>query len=108
MADQFASPRMTLYPHSLRGRALAGDSLVADFRNGIEIRERGYPSRHHIPKKDVDMSKLLVSLTLIHCPFKGDSTYYSLLDIADVAWSYERSIDEMQAIVGRLVFDGKR
>lgn len=107
MADHFASPRMILYPHSLRGRALAGDALVADFRNGIEIRERGYPSRHHIPKKDVDMSKLLVSLTLIHCPFKGDTTYYSLPDTADVIGSYERSVDEVQAIAERLAFDAE-
>ncbi|WP_280730165.1 DUF427 domain-containing protein [Halomonas salinarum] len=79
-------------------RPLAGDSLVADFRNGIEMRERGYPSRHYIPKKDVDMSKLSVSTTVSHYPFKGDIIYYSPSDIADVAWSYELLLDDMQAI----------
>ncbi|MFG6177824.1 DUF427 domain-containing protein [Halomonas sp. THAF12] len=105
MADHTTEPRITLHPHTRRVRILAGDTLIADSRNAIELQEKGYPHRHYIPKEDVDMAKLSISSTVTHCPFKGDSTYYSLPDIADVAWSYERPIDDMQAIAGRLAFD---
>ncbi|MHC9036665.1 DUF427 domain-containing protein, partial [Cobetia marina] len=37
--------------------------------------------------------------------FKGDSTYYSLPDLPDIAWSYDHPIEEVQAIAGRLAFD---
>lgn len=107
MADH-TEPRITLHPHSRRVRILDGDTLIADTRNAIELCEKGYPHRHYIPKGDVDMAKLSISSTVTHCPFKGDSTYYSLPDIADVAWSYERPNDEMQAIAGRLAFDADK
>ncbi|WP_016855063.1 DUF427 domain-containing protein [Halomonas smyrnensis] len=108
MADHSTESRITLHPHSRRVRILAGDTLIADTRNAIELRESGYPHRHYIPKEDVDMAKLSISSTVTHCPFKGDSTYYSLPNIADVAWSYEPPIDEMQAIAGRLAFDADK
>ena len=104
MADHSTEPRIILHPHSHRVRILAGDTLIADSCNAIELCEKGYPHRLYIPKEDVDMAKLSISSTVTHCPFKGDSTYYSLLDIDDVAWSYERPIDEMQAIAGRFGF----
>ncbi|WP_192036259.1 DUF427 domain-containing protein [Halomonas sp. YLGW01] len=107
MADNTES-RITLHPHYRRVRILDGDTLIADTRNAIELRERGYPRRHYIPKEDVDMAKLSISSTVTYCPFKGDSTYYSLPDIDDVAWSYEQPIDEMQAIAGWLAFDAKK
>ncbi|GEK72002.1 MULTISPECIES: DUF427 domain-containing protein [Halomonas] len=105
MADHTTESHIILHTHSQRVRILAGDTLIADTRNAIELREKGYPHRHYIPKEDVDMVKLSISSTVTHCPFKGDSTYYSLPDIVDVAWSYERPVDDMQAIAGRLAFD---
>ncbi|MAX33569.1 MAG: hypothetical protein CME72_10965 [Halomonadaceae bacterium] len=111
MAEHTASPRMTLHPHSPRVRALAGDPLIANTFNAIELRERGYPQRpglkEELPRADVDMSKLSVSVTMAFYPFKGGATYCSFPDIANVAWSDERPIDEMQAISCRLAFDAK-
>lgn len=108
MADHTAESRINLHPHSKRVRILVGEMLIADSRNVIELRERGYPPRQYLPRADVDMLKLSVSSTVTHCPFKGYTTYYSLPDIADVAWSYERLIDEVQEIAGRLVFDADK
>lgn len=36
--------------------------------------------------------------------FKGDATYYSLPDISDMAWSYERPNNDTEAVAGRLAF----
>ncbi|WP_225884663.1 DUF427 domain-containing protein [Halomonas elongata] len=103
-----AAPRITLHPHTRRVRIFHRDILLADTRDGIELHEKGYPHRQYLPQFDVDMSKLTVSTTVTHCPFKGGSTYYSLPDIVDVAWRYEQPIDEMQVIAGRLAFDASQ
>jgi len=108
MADHTAKSRITLHPHTRRVRIFDGDILIADTCQAIELRERGYPPRYYLPRADVDMSKLSVSSTVTHCPFKGDTTYYSLPGMADVTWSYERPIDEMTAISGRLAFDATK
>ncbi|RAR59808.1 uncharacterized protein (DUF427 family) [Onishia taeanensis] len=108
MLDTSNTARITLHPHTRRVRIYSGDTLIADTKGAIELRERGYPNRHYIPKEDVDMSKLSTSSTVTHCPFKGDSTYYSLSSITDVAWSYDQPVEQMQAIAGRLAFDTKK
>ncbi|WP_353960358.1 MFS transporter [Halomonas sabkhae] len=111
-ADENANDDVThpisLHPHSNRVRVYHGDTLLADTGAAIELREKGYPPRHYIPTVDVDMSRLSVSATVTHCPFKGDSTYYSLPDLADIAWSYDRPNDDMDAIAGYLAFDADK
>ncbi|SEN00943.1 DUF427 domain-containing protein [Halomonas caseinilytica] len=104
MANHIAS-RNILHPHARRGRIYYCDTLLADTCDVIELREKDYPQRQYLPRSDVDMSKLTISETMTHCPFKGGSTYYSLPDIADVAWSYKWPIDEMQPIAGLVAFD---
>ncbi|WP_304525020.1 DUF427 domain-containing protein [Halomonas sp. I5-271120] len=108
MPNTSSTPRITLHPNTRRVRIYSGDTLIADTENAIELRERGYPHRHYIPKEDVDMLKLSTSPTVTHCPFKGDSTYYSLPSITDAAWSYDQPIEEMKAIAGRLAFDTEK
>ncbi|GED22303.1 DUF427 domain-containing protein [Halomonas halmophila] len=103
-----AAPRITLHPHTRRVCIYHGDTLLADTCDALELREKGYPQRQYLPQPDVDMSKLTVSTTVTHCPFKGDSTYYSLPDLPDIAWSYENPIDEMQEIAGRVAFDANK
>ncbi|MBB3231301.1 DUF427 domain-containing protein [Halomonas stenophila] len=108
MADHSDTSHITLHPHDRRVRIFHGDTLIADTRNAIELRERGYPHRQYLPREDVDMSKLSVSSTVTHCPFKGDTTYYSLVDNVDVAWSYDQPIEEMKDLAGRLAFDADK
>ena len=108
MSDPSDSPGITLHAHRGRVRIYAGDTLIADTENAIELRERGYPYRYYIPKEDVEMARLSVSPTVTHCPFRGDTVYYSLPDISDVAWSYDQLIEDMHAIAGRLAFDKEK
>ncbi|MCW4152777.1 DUF427 domain-containing protein [Halomonas sp. 18H] len=105
---QHPATRITLHPHTRRVRIYHGDTLLADTCEALELREKGYPHRQYIPQADVDMLNLSVSTTVTHCPFKGDSTYYSLPDLPDIAWSYESPLDEMQEIAGRIAFDADK
>ncbi|PXY00228.1 DUF427 domain-containing protein [Halomonas sp. LBP4] len=108
MATDSPAPRITLHPHDRRVQVVIDDTLLADTTRAIELRERGYPPRQYIPREDVRMDLLTRSETVIHCPFKGDASYFSVGDYADVAWSYEWPKDGMEAIEGRVAFDGKR
>ncbi|HSH49240.1 MAG TPA: DUF427 domain-containing protein [Halomonas sp.] len=107
MVDR-TEPRITLHPHSRRVRIYHGDTLLADTIRANELRERGYPPRHYLPRDDVRMELLTRSKTVTNCPFKGDASYYSLDAIDDVAWSYERPVDGMQSIAGHLAFDTEK
>lgn len=103
--------RITLHPHNRRVQIWAGDTLIADTRNAIELREIDYPPRQYLPRKDVDMLRLARTDTVTHCPFKGDASYYSIeLDgetLADAAWSYEAPFEAMTDISERLAFDSR-
>ena len=96
--------RITLHPHSRRVRVVIDGNVLADSTRAIELRERGYPPRQYLPRDDVRMDLLTPSDTVTHCPFKGDSSYYSFGEHKDVAWSYERPMEGLEAIEGRVVF----
>jgi len=104
MATHASEPRITLHPHARRVQVVIDDTLIADTTRAIELRERGYPPRQYIPRGDVRMDLLTPSKTVTHCPFKGDAGYYSFGEHSDVAWSYEKPLEELKDIEGRVVF----
>ena len=102
--DDALEPRITLHPHSRRVRIIIDGTVLADTTRAIELRERGYPPRQYLPRDDVRMDLLTPSDTVTHCPFKGDATYFSFGDYKDVAWSYERPKEGVEALAGWLAF----
>lgn len=104
--------RISLHPHTRRVRVWAGDTLIADSRHVIELRETGYPPRQYLPREDVAMQHLQRSETVTHCPFKGDASYYAIAlnegTLADAVWSYETPFEAVAAIEGRLAFDERK
>ncbi|MDR5876141.1 DUF427 domain-containing protein [Vreelandella gomseomensis] len=101
------APRITLHPVSQRVQVHVDGTLLADSTNALELRETGYPPRRYIPREDVRMDLLTPSETTTHCPFKGDTVYFSLGDNQDIAWSYEQPIEGMETIAGRVAFAGE-
>jgi len=106
MATDASEPRITLYPHSNRVQVVIDGTRLADTTRAIELRERGYPPRQYIPRDDVRMDLLTPAETFTHCPFKGDASYFSFGEHKDVAWSYEKPLEELKDIEGRVVFYG--
>lgn len=103
--------RIILKPCQNRIRVHAGDTLIADTRQAIELHETGYPVRYYLPRHDVAMQFLVTSATVTHCPFKGDTTYYSIKDderLTDIAWSYEQPLADMYMIAGYIAFDDQQ
>jgi uncharacterized protein (DUF427 family) len=63
------------------------------------------PVVYYIPRKDVKMDRLARTAHSTHCPFKGDASYFSVVNGPENAvWSYESPYDEMLAIKERLAF----
>jgi uncharacterized protein (DUF427 family) len=85
--------------------------VIADTRDAIELHESQSsnhvlaPVVYYFPRKDVKMDRLARSSHKTHCPFKGDASYFSVVDGPENAvWSYEQPYDEMIAIKERLAF----
>jgi uncharacterized protein (DUF427 family) len=68
--------------------------------------ETGLPLRVYIPRADVSPALLTESETRTVCAYKGQSTYWSLPDHPDVAWSYEAPLPEAVKIAGHVSFSG--
>ncbi|MBE1537138.1 DUF427 domain-containing protein [Actinomadura algeriensis] len=91
---------------SRRVRVLRDGDVLADTTRAKLLSETGLPNRFYIPAEDVHTDLLIRSGTRTVCPYKGESTYWSLRDgAADVAWSYERPLEDAAKITGHLSFD---
>lgn len=104
--------RIRLLACAARVQVRAGDTVVADTNDALELRETGYPPRYYIAPADIAMDRLRRSPTRTHCPYKGDAGYYALVlegdRIDDAAWSYEQPLPAVAAIRNRLAFDPQR
>jgi uncharacterized protein (DUF427 family) len=85
--------------------------VVASSTHALVLRETGLPARHYLPRDDVHMHLLDATPTETVCPFKGSASYWTVRagdgEHRDLAWSYERPIDGMEAIAGRICFYGE-
>ena len=76
----------------------------------LVLSEGQYAPVAYIPRSCVNMKLLIESETKSMCPFKGEASYYSLIDDAghiiskDIAWSYEDPIDPANMLRGHLAF----
>jgi uncharacterized protein (DUF427 family) len=99
-------------PSSRHVRVSYQGEVIADTRDAVELHEDAGPGKktvapvvYYVPRKDVQMERLVRTEHASHCPFKGDASYFSVKGGADNAvWSYETPYDEMMAIKDRLAF----
>lgn len=97
---------ITIAPAGERVVVKLDDTVLADSRDALILREASLSPVYYIPRADVAMSELSPSDTSTHCPFKGNASYFSARGGAakDVAWSYEDPFDHMLIIKGYLAF----
>ena len=88
-----------------RVRVTVNGEVIADSRAALELKEGNYPVAYYLPRRDVRMERLARTSHSTHCPFKGDASYFSIVDGPENAvWSYERPYDEMADIKDLLAF----
>ena len=82
--------------------------VVADTRNGLTLKEAGYPAVQYIPRQDVDMTLLERTNHTTYCPYKGECAYYS--DpvggerAVNAVWTYEQPYDAVALIKDHVAF----
>ncbi|WP_457030926.1 DUF427 domain-containing protein [Kitasatospora sp. P5_F3] len=77
---------------------------VAKSSRPLALFETGLPVRYYLPPQDVDLTLFQPSVTHTTCPFKGEASYWSFGDRADVAWYYPEPLDSVAAIAGYICF----
>ena len=80
---------------------------IADTRNALTLREANYPPVHYIPRTDVNMLKLAHTSHTTECPFKGNASYFSILDHElgeNAVWSYEKPHKAVEKIKDHVAF----
>jgi uncharacterized protein (DUF427 family) len=99
---------ITVEPTKARVVVKAGGRVVADSRNAFTLQEASYPAVQYIPRADVDFGVLERTDHETYCPYKGESSYYSL-NAGDVkgenaVWTYEKPYDAVAAIKDHVAF----
>lgn len=88
-------------------RVLIGDTEIARSCDAKVLSETALPNRWYLPLEDVRIELLERSGTTSRCPYKGDSSYWSVIDgPADTAWSYDDPLNDARRVAGHLSFDG--
>ena len=86
----------------------ADGKVIADTVNALTLREAGYPPVQYFPREDVDMGLLEPSEHRTYCPYKGDSSYFSIENgdetLINAVWSYEMPFPAVSSIRDYLAF----
>ncbi|MEU9759564.1 DUF427 domain-containing protein [Streptomyces sp. NPDC047987] len=96
--------RITVEPGTEHVRVVHDGQLLAESRRPIVLSETGCPVRYYLPPEDVRTDLLRASETRTHCPFKGDASYWSLPDAADLVWAYPDPKPEVAPIKDHFCF----
>ena len=103
-----AAAGITIAPNPNRVIVRLGGAVIADTTRALVMRAPGTADQPYIPREDVDMTRLVRTDLVTHCPYKGDAAYWSIRSgprtVENAVWSYEAPYDEMASIKGYLAF----
>ena len=89
--------------------ARVGNSVIAETKAALTLREAGHPAVYYIPVDDVVPGALRPSAAQSYCPYKGDASYYDIVladgtELADAVWTYRAPYQAVEAIAGHVAF----
>jgi uncharacterized protein (DUF427 family) len=103
---------IAVLPSAKRVTVTIGDTVIADTRHALSLKEAAYPAVLYIPRADVRMDLLIRSQHATYCPYKGDCSYFSIPAAGErgenAVWTYEHPHDAVAAIAGHLAFYPER
>jgi uncharacterized protein (DUF427 family) len=98
-------------PFNGRVTVTANGRTIADSTSALALSEASYPPVMYIPLADVDQSALRPSDTMTYCPYKGDASYYDIVDpstggdaIKDAIWHYREPYPAVDEITDHVAF----
>jgi uncharacterized protein (DUF427 family) len=102
---------ITIEPNPARVLVKVGDTVVADTRSALTLREASYPPVQYVPLEDVDSSLLAATDNATYCPYKGDASYYTITvgdDGENAVWEYRDPYSPVAEIKGHVAFYANR
>ena len=99
---------ITITKNPRRVRVTAGDIVIAETSRALTLKEAKYPAVQYLPREDANMALLERTDRTTHCPYKGDTSYYSVKadgkTLDNAIWTYEMPFPAMAEISGHLAF----
>ena len=103
---------ITIEPHRGRVVVRAGERVIADTTDALELREASYPVVLYVPLSDLDEDSLERTETTSWCPYKGTASYFTVRAgdevLEDVIWYYAEPHDAVSEIGGHAAFYANR
>ncbi|MET9530273.1 MULTISPECIES: DUF427 domain-containing protein [unclassified Streptomyces] len=96
--------RITIEQGTDHVRVVREGRVLAESRRPLLLHETGLPVRYYLPPEDVHTELLTPSDTHTHCPFKGDASYWSLPEAADLVWAYPEPLAQVAQIKDHFCF----
>jgi uncharacterized protein (DUF427 family) len=104
-----AAHPITIEADTARVVARVGDTVIADTRDALTLREHGFAPVSYIPLSDVVPGRLRPSSSESYCPYKGDASHYVIVlpdgeVFTDAVWTYRNPYPAVATIAGRVAF----
>jgi uncharacterized protein (DUF427 family) len=104
---------ITLERSSSQVTVRSGSVVIAETSRALEMREASYPAVLYIPLEDVDQSYLRRSDHHTWCPYKGEASYYDIIDGAETdltaaVWYYDDPFPAVADIKDHVAFYSDR
>jgi len=100
--------RVDCRPTRRRLRVWVAGTTLVDTDDTVIVFETALDPRLYVDPAHVRTDLLRRSKTSSYCNYKGFATYWSVGDVADIAWSYDDPPPESLPIKGFLSFDAAR
>jgi uncharacterized protein (DUF427 family) len=99
---------ISVEPLGRRVSVSLGNEVIAESDDALELQEANYAPVIYIPRRDVQMTKLVRSTHSSYCPFKGDANYFDIPSAGEkgrnCVWTYENPYASVAAIKELLAF----
>ena len=93
---------LNIYPTEKLVSIIFADTIIAQTREALVMKESGYSPAFYIPRNDVHLDLMAKTDHSSYCPFKGHATYWSINVEGKMAensvWSYENPFEEVKNI----------
>jgi uncharacterized protein (DUF427 family) len=100
---------ITLEPSCSHVVVRSGSTVIAETSRALEMHEASYPAVFYIPLDDVDEHLLRESEHHTWCPYKGEASYYDIIDsdgtdLTAAVWYYDDPFPAVADIKGHAAF----
>jgi uncharacterized protein (DUF427 family) len=97
--------RVDILPRRNVVTARSGDTVLAQTTSALLVDEQDHGLVFYIPEADVNFEHLEPTDDRSRCPFKGDASYWRLIDGGKpVAWTYRDPYPEVARLRGYVAF----